>query len=78
MQRVDIEVDAHFTKYGDIIPFSILWEDGRRYTVDKVLDKKRAASLKVGGQGIRYTCRVMGKVIYLFLEDGNKWFVEGK
>ncbi len=78
MRRVDVDADAHFTKDGDIIPLSFIWEDGRQYTVDRVIDKKKAASLKVGGQGMRYTCRVMGKVIYLFLEDGNKWFVEGK
>lgn len=45
--------------------------------VDKVLEVKKAASLKVGGQGMRYTCKVCGKQTYLFLEDG-RWFVEGK
>ena len=47
-------------------------------SIDKVLDKRKAASLKVGGQGIRYTCRVSGKEIYMFLEDGSRWFIEGK
>jgi hypothetical protein len=78
MRRVDVDVDAHFTRSGDIIPLSFIWDDGRKYIVDKVLESKKAASLKVGGQGIRYTCRVLGKEIYLFLENGNKWFVEGK
>jgi hypothetical protein len=78
MRRVDLEVDAHFTRTGEIIPQSIVWEDGRQYTVDKVLDIKKAASLKVGGQGIRYKCRIRGKDIYIFLEEGCKWFGEGK
>ena len=78
MRRVDVDVDAHFTKEGEIYPISFTWEDGRKFAVDKVLEKKKAASLKVGGQGMRYTCRVMGKEIYMFLEDGCKWFVEGK
>jgi hypothetical protein len=43
-----------------------------------VIENKRAASLKAGGQGQRFTCRVAGKEVYLYLEDGNKWFMEGK
>jgi hypothetical protein len=78
MRRVDVEVDAHFTKSGDIIPLSFVWEDGKRYIVDRVLDNKKAASLKVGGYGMRYTCRVQGKIIYIYLENNNKWFIEGK
>jgi len=69
---------AYFTKEGEIFPIKFVWEDGRKYTVDKILDKRKAASLKVGGQGIRYTCRVSGKEIYMYLEDGNRWFIEGK
>ena len=35
------------------------------------------ASLKAGGAGIRYTCRIDGKLTHLFLE-GDRWFVEAK
>ncbi|HHV99782.1 MAG TPA: hypothetical protein GXX36_09470 [Clostridiaceae bacterium] len=78
MRKVYVDTTAYFTKEGDIFPIKFMWEDGRKYTVDKVLDKRKAASLKVGGQGIRYTCRVSGKEIYMYLEDGNRWFIEGK
>jgi hypothetical protein len=37
----------------------------------------RLRSLKGGGLGIRYTCRIRGKQVYLFDEEG-KWFVERK
>jgi len=37
----------------------------------------QAASLKAGGQGMRYTCRIAGKQVFLFCDDG-RWFVEGK
>ncbi|MCX7923917.1 MAG: hypothetical protein N3B21_18180 [Clostridia bacterium] len=62
---------------GKITPLQVTWEDGRSFEVDKVLDVRRAASLKVGGQGDRYTCRIAGKQVYLFYEDG-KWLMEGK
>ena len=38
---------------------------------------KKAASMKVGGHGLRYRCRVSGKEVYMFLEEG-RWFMEGK
>ena len=60
-----------------ILPTEILWEDGRVFPIDRVLEIKRAASLKVGGSGIRYTCRIGRNQTYLFLDD-NRWFVEKK
>ena len=78
MRKVYIQVYAVFSSDGVLTPESFVWDDGKKYIIDKIIDKKKAASVKVGGHGIRYTCRVMGKTIYLFLEDGNKWFVEGK
>lgn len=77
MRKVYVDVTATFTKDGNLYPLYFVWEDGKRYEIDKVFESKRAASLKVGGQGIRYRCRVLGKEVYLFLEDG-KWFIEGK
>lgn len=50
---------------------------GGIFAVDRVLDVCRAASLKAGGQGIRYTCRIAGKITYLYFED-PQWFVEAK
>jgi len=50
-------------------------DDGRRFEVDRVLDVTKAASLKAGGRGTRYKCRIRGKEIYLFFDD-EKWFVE--
>ena len=58
-------------------PLWIVWEDGRKFPVDRLLDVRRAAATKAGGQGIRYTCRILGRETYLFEDDG-RWFVEGK
>ena len=51
------------------------WEDGRKFPIDRVMDVRQAASLKAGGQGMRYTCRIAGKEVYLFCDEG-KWFLE--
>jgi hypothetical protein len=77
MGKVFVEVIAKFTKDGSKIPLTIKWEDGRCFEIDRVTDVRRAASLKAGGQGMRYRCRISGKETYLWLEE-DKWFVEGK
>lgn len=70
-----IDVVARFDTDGKIIPVKILWHDGTVFFVDKVLDIRKAASLKAGGAGIRYTCRINNRETYIFLEE-NRWFVE--
>lgn len=75
--KIPVEVLALHGVAGSVTPLSITWEDGRRFEVDRVLDVRPAASLKAGGAGIRYTCRILGKERYLFLEEGQ-WFVEGR
>ena len=77
MRKVFVQVTASFTKEGDLVPMAFTWENGSKYGIDKVLDVKKAASLKVGGHGVRYLCRVRNKEVVLFLEDG-KWFLEAK
>lgn len=49
--------------------------DGRAFRIDRVLEVRRAASLKAGGVGWRYKCRIQGRERYLFYED-PAWFVE--
>ena len=74
-RKVFVEVMARFDTEGKITPLSLLWEDGTVYEIDRVIDVRRAASLKAGGMGIRYTVRINGKQSYLFYEE-PKWFVE--
>ena len=77
VRKVFVSVTVKYNEAGQARPLSIEWEDGRVYEVDRVLDIRRAASLKVGGCGMRYTCRILGKETYLF-EEENRWFVEAK
>ena len=74
-RKVFVEVAAVFTPDGQILPRKIRWEDGTIFAVDRVLDIRRAAALKVGGCGLRYTIRIGGRQTYLFLDE-DRWFVE--
>lgn len=69
-----MEVTAHHNAQGFVRPLILWWDDGRKYEIDRVLDVRRAASLKAGGIGIRYTCRILGKERYLYLDE-DKWYV---
>ncbi|HCA34403.1 MAG TPA: hypothetical protein DEP00_04895 [Lachnospiraceae bacterium] len=73
-----VEVAADFSPDGVMIPLWITWDNGHRYRIDKVTDYRRAASLKAGGAGIRYTCQIGGGQHFLFYEENYKWFVEAK
>jgi hypothetical protein len=75
--KVFVEVIVKHDIHGNILPLSVKWEDGRVFEVDRLLDVRQAASLKAGGVGMRYTCRICNKQVYLFNDEG-KWFMERK
>lgn len=75
--KVYVAVVTRFSPEGKLRPLSVEWEDGRVYEIDRVLDIRKAASLKAGGVGVRYTVEIGGRRTYLFLEE-NRWFVERK
>ena len=73
--KVYVSVKAVFYPEGGFKPVSFIWEDGQEYEISRVTDIRRAASLKAGGAGIRYTCKVENREVYLFLEE-DRWFME--
>lgn len=75
MPRINLTVNVRHEVDGRAFPTSIVWEDGRQFFVDKVLDIRNAAALKSGGVGIRYTCKICGKTVQLFDEEGI-WFID--
>ena len=79
--KVYVDVNEDRLKDGRLIPLSFVWEDGRRYAIDRVIDIRPAASLRAGGVGLRYTVRVRNRETFLYLEEGggvSKWFMERK
>ena len=85
-KKTYVEVVASFREDGLLLPREIVWEDGGHYEIDGVIDIRPAASLKVGGQGDRYTVSVAGKQKYLYFERSanisgqnlGRWFIEAK
>jgi len=84
--KVYVEMITRTLSDGIMIPISIIWEDGKKYTIDRVTQIRQASAMKAGGQGDRYTIFVNGHQSYLFFErsanlTGNiigRWFVERK
>ena len=73
-----VEVIADFSADGRMKPLRLIWEDGRKYDVDRILRVDRCASLKAGGAGIRYVCRIQGQPVELYYEENGFWFVSRK
>ncbi len=84
--KVYIEVVVYFDEEGRMIPKMLIWEDGRKYTIDRIIDIRQAAAMKAGGQGDRYTVIINGQQSHLFFERATnlsghiigRWFVERK
>lgn len=72
-----VKVTSVTDEDGFVTPVSVTWEDGRVYEIDRILDRRQAASLKVGGTGMRYLVRIGQATTYLFHED-PRWYVEAK
>ena len=76
-QKVYVAVELLVRTDGSVRPKHMIWGNGTYYPIDRVLHITHAASLKVGGRGIRYTVVINGKERFLFCEDG-RWFVEAR
>ena len=83
-EKVYVEVLLHCTYDGFLFPFKFQTEHGDKFYVDRVINIEQAASLKAGGQGMRYSCQVVVSTeddhIYEcridLYHDGDFWFVE--
>ena len=73
--RKDVTVIAKMQTDGLVIPLYLIWENGEKFAIDKVLDIRKKASTKGGGLGLRYTCRFGNHERFVWL-DGYVWFVE--
>ena len=60
---------------GVVKPLILIYTDGRQYPIDRVSDPIKCASLKSGGIGLCYTCRVKKTLLYLYFEN-DIWFYE--
>lgn len=72
-----VDIIVRCTEDGQIIPLAIRWSPEQLYEIDRILDIRQAASLKAGGTGIRYLCRIKGRERFLWREE-DRWFVEAR
>ena len=74
-----VTVVARHELGGHIRPVAYQLPGGSPVKIDCISDERQAASLKSGGQGMRYTCKVtldeVQSDIYLF-HDEELWFME--
>ena len=76
-QKIYVAIELLMRTDGTMRPTQLIWENGVSYPIDRVLHVTPAASLKVGGCGIRYTVVIGGQQRHLFFENG-RWFVEAR
>lgn len=69
-----IAVCQKVDKDGVITPLSIMWDNGREYPIDRIIEIRNAVS-EVGGCGILYRCRIAGNIRNLYYER-TRWFIE--
>ena len=70
--RKDVDVLTLCQKNGGFFPRVILWEDGRSFLIDEI----KGIEQKQPWNKVTYTCLVAGKVIHLYLESPNRFYVE--
>lgn len=73
--KIYVKVRADHLLDGSVRPIKFREEDGPALRIDRVMDVREAPSLKAGGQGIRYTCQVEDRQLYLFYDEPY-WFIE--
>ena len=75
---------VEFRDDGIMLPLSIYWTDGRKYSVDRVKKIINARSRKTDERSDRYTVEIGGRERYLFFERNpepyerplGRWYVE--
>ncbi len=73
--RKNVAMIVKMDECGFITPLTLIWTNGKKYEIDKVLDIRKKASLKGGGMGIRYTCKIKEQERFVWLDEYT-WFVE--
>ena len=65
--RVYVAVYAYFNEDGLLLPREIVWEDGCRYPIDRVLFVETAAAQKAGkAPRIMHADKIMQKSVAFF------------
>ena len=78
-EKVYVEMIVRCAREGGMRPIMLVWEDGRRYEIDRVKFAERAPSRAPSVVPVRYTCLIGGTERHLYYEEEDRrWFVERK
>ena len=50
MPKIELDIIVEHRKDGLALPKTIIWDDGRCFDIDRVLDIRKAAATKCGGR----------------------------
>lgn len=77
-EKVYVAMHLYVDESGDVRPTALVWEDGRRYEIDRVLSVFASPPAHVGGVLTkRYEVEITGFRREIYLETRtNRWFVE--
>lgn len=76
-EKIYLEVVVKFPAEGGMRPLYLVWEDGKKYPIDRVKSAGYAPARVPAVLPLRYTCIFGGQERYLYYEeDGRRWFVE--
>lgn len=77
-EKIYVGMYLYVSAEGMTKPVMLEWENGERFSITKVIDKKAAPPRHVGSTPtVRYTVLIQGRERELYYEKFyNKWFVE--
>ena len=78
LQKRYVAVDSHTTVDGAEAPTAVYWPDGRKFPIQRVIEKTDREHAKVGGTGMSFLCQFEGGGTTKVFHEEKKWFVEAK
>lgn len=66
--KVYVKVNTDFDSTGYMLPRSIIWDDGRVFSIEEIRDFRPASSIDKNLSGDCYTIIVHGEEKFLFFE----------
>lgn len=69
-QYVDVELRA--TMDGEIVPFAVLWPDGRRFEIDEIVSVGEVGPLLLEARNQPYELRFGGWITTMYLERATR------
>ena len=75
MHRIYVSTVVQFDIEGKITPLWIVWSNGRKYEIDRILSTQNTPSLRPGANGYRFHVRILGQERTLGY-DGRRWYIE--